>query len=271
MEIQQSQEENVNLSQHEQAMVDKMDANTNQTQQELQSDADRRGVADDAPLPSDEVKLYAGKYKSVEDMEQAYKELEGKLGSNDGETKEASTEAEEGDTVSTEAEAKELAESKGIDFTELNQEFANNGVLSEDTYASLAGKGIDKATVDNYIAGQEAIVSQNLSKMQSLAGGEQGYQDMISWAGETLSDGDKEAFNSSLQNEGQAEFAIQGLYARFQATLGPSLVKASSNSTTSSQGYQSSQEMTKDMHDVRYKKDPAFRAQVQNKIAKSNW
>jgi hypothetical protein len=268
MEIQNQGNEAPSLSEHEQAMVDKVEANEQKTQVEMQSDSEIESNAPDN-VEQDSDKLLAGKYKSPEDLEKAYKELEAKLGKGDDKVEEVSTEAEEGD-VSTVDEAKEIAESRGIEYGKLEQEFADNGQLSEDTYKDLADRGIPKEMVDSYIAGQEARAMQNVSKLQAIAGGEQGYTDMIGWATENLSEAEQNAFNTSMQNDGQAEFAIQGLYSRFKATQGPNLVKGNSNTSTT-QGYASKQEMTKDMHSPEYKRDPAFRAQVQRKVAKSSW
>lgn len=258
-ETQLSNNEVAGLSPHEQAMLDKVDANDEKTQQEMKPDSEIE------PSQTEE-SLLAGKYKSAEELEKAYKELEAKLGSKPDE--EAAEENKE--EPKSETEAKEAAENAGVDYASIEAEYQENGTLSEATYKDLADKGIPKEMVDQYIAGQEAVVQQAQVKLQALAGGEQGYNEMIQWAAENLSEGEKDAFNSSLNNTNQAEFAIQGLYSRFKAAQGPNLVKGQSNVGTTA-GYQSKAEMTQDMHDPRYKKDPAFRAMVQRKLAKSNW
>ena len=159
---------------------------------------------------------------------------------------------------------------KGLDYSSLETEFNENGSLSEETYVSLAEKGIPKEMVDAYIAGQQAIAEQTAGKLMAVAGGEQGYQDMIAWASENLSQAEQDEFNSSLGNDAQAEFAIQGLYARYKSNATPQLVKGQASPTATS-GYASKQEMSADMSNPRYKSDPAFRANVARKIAKSNF
>lgn len=268
MEIQENQSQ-PNLSEHEAAMVAKVDENEQKTQESMKPDSDIEPSVEE----NKQEELYAGKYKSVEEMEKAYKELESKLGNNDDNQVQETKEDKEAETSEpqTTDEAKEIAEAKGIDYAKLETEFNDNGSLSEETYQSLADKGIPKEMVDSYIAGQQAIVTQAQVKLQAIAGGEEGYNQMISWASENLSEAEKSAFNGSLGNEAQAEFAIKGLYAQYKATLGPSLVKPGESAPQGTRGYQSKAEMTADMHNPRYKTDPAFRAMVSRKIAQANF
>lgn len=221
----------------------------------------------------EEEPLLAGKYKTPEDLEKAYKELEAKLGKQDEkpteedtkETKDTETEA-----PANEEEAKELAESKGLDFSELNAEYADNGELSQETYKRLADAGIDEATVNAYIQGQEALAQQNVTKLQNSIGGEENFNSMVEWAADNLSEAEKNSFNKMVSDEASAEFAIKGLYARYQAEAEPRLLDGNSPATGNS-GYQSQREMTRDMADPRYRVDPAFRKMVEQKIARSKF
>lgn len=259
-------EEQVNLSEHEQAMVDKVEANERKTQESMKPDAE---IAPQAPADEGQ-ELYAGKYKSVEEMEKAYKELESKLGNKEEPKVEEEAKPNIEDTPQSEAEAKDVVESKGLDFSELNTEFADKGELSQETYERLEKSGIPKSTVDAYIAGQQALVEQNVAKIQNSIGGEAEFNSMMEWAAESLNETEKNAFNSAVNNEAGAEFAVQGLYARYKAQAGPNLIKGNTNAPSVG-GYQSKAEMTADMHSPQYKKDPAFRATVARKIAKSNF
>ena len=265
-----SNNEVAGLSPHEQAMVDKVDANEKATQESMKPDAEIEPSVEE----SSEETLYAGKYKSIEEMEKAYKELESKLGANNDNADEPQNkepETEQGNEVTnSQDEAKEVLQEKGLDYSSLETEFNENGSLSEDTYQSLSDKGIPKEMVDAYIAGQQAIAEQTAAKLMSAAGGEQGYNEMISWASENLSETEISAFNSSLSNDAQAEFAIQGLYARFKSQQAPQLVKGQANASSTA-GYASKAEMSADMSNPRYRTDAAFRANVARKIAKSNF
>lgn len=227
---------------------------------------------DNPELTSEGEGLLAGKYKTPEDLEKAYKELESRLGKSEETKVEEDGEAKEPEGVpKTQEEAKEIVDSKGLDFNALNTEYADNGQLSEETYKHLENAGINRATVDAYIEGQEALAQRTVQEFYTAVGGEDNYNEMLAWAAETLPDSDKNSFNDAVTaNESMAKFAIEGLYARYRAEAGEPNLIDSGNTQTRSSGYQSKAEMIADMASPRYKKDPAFRELVQLKVAKSN-
>lgn len=238
---------------HDQAMVAKVDA---------------QAANVDTTLQTDQEVMFAGKYKSVEELEKAYEHLQSKIGKP-----EESTEEPEVPDVTPEApkeEAEQLVATKGIDYSALESEWQDKGSLSEDTYKQLEDAGIPQNMVDAYIAGQEALTQSAIKSMHSIAGGEAEYNDMIEWAQDSLSESEIGAFNSSLTDNAKTEFAIQGLAARYRAEKGPSLIRGSS-SPSSSAGFSSKAEMTQAMSNPQYARDPAFRADVQRKVALSSF
>jgi len=238
---------------HDQAMVAKVDA---------------QAANVDTTLQTDQEVMFAGKYKSVEELEKAYEHLQSKMGKP-----EESTEEPEVPEVTPEApkeEAEQLVATKGIDYSALESEWQDKGSLSEDTYKQLEDAGIPQNMVDAYIAGQEALTQSAIKSMHSIAGGEAEYNDMIEWAQDSLSESEIGAFNSSLTDNAKTEFAIQGLAARYRAEKGPSLIRGSS-SPSSSAGFSSKAEMTQAMSNPQYARDPAFRADVQRKVALSSF
>ena len=246
--------EEVQLNEHDQAMVDKVDEHATSVDDSLKTDEDR---------------MLAGKYKSVEDLEKAYEHLQSKLGQTDEENIEVADDTEEA-TETPREEAQEIASEAGIDYSAMETEYQENGGLSQETYEALAEAGIPETMVDAYIAGQEALTQSTINNMYDLAGGEQGYNDMIGWAQDNLSESEISAFNDSLINENTSQFAINGLYARYSAEKGPNLVKGNTTNTPSG-GFASMQEMMVEMAKPQYKKDPAFRAEVQRRVAISNF
>lgn len=238
-------------AQHDQAMIDKVDANEAKTEGELQTDQER---------------MLAGKYKTVEDLEKAYEHLQSKMGQSGDETEE---EEEEYEDTSREA-AQSVAADAGIDYVALEGEYQQLGELSAETYEALAEAGIPEAMVDAYIAGQEAITQTTVQNMYDVAGGEAEYTAMIEWARDTLPESDIEAFNNSLINEDTSRFAIQGLTARYNAEKGPNLVRGS-QTVGRTGGYASKAEMMNDMSNHKYQQDPAYRAEVQRRVALSDF
>lgn len=237
----------INQSEHEAAMVAKAD----------KAEAAAVENTDEFGNMEEEAPLYAGKYKSPEDLEKAYKELESKLGKKDTEE------------PKTTEEAKTIVEQKGLNFDELNQEFAEKGVLSKETYSKLEKAGITKNTVDSYIAGQQALVEQQIQGLYTITEGEGNYNKMVEWARENLDESEKQGFNQMVNNEASAKFAIKGLYARYKAEAEPNLLRGTG--APASSGYQSKREMMEDMASHKYKVDPFFRKQVQDRVARSSF
>ena len=95
---------------------------------------------------------------------------------------------------------------------------------------------------------------------------------MIQWAGANMSKEDIAAYNQSVEsgNMSQVMFAVKGLQARYaNANKGePKLVGGSGRTTPTA--FSSVAQVVAAMSDPKYKTDPAYRAEVERKIANSN-
>lgn len=209
------------------------------------------------------------KFESVEAMAKSYAELESKLGQPKEEAKE---EAKAEPTNDLEI-ADKAVESAGLNMEALTQEYADNGELGEQSYEALAKAGIPKETVDQFIAGQQAVAAQQQNEIKGLVGGDDAYTEMTEWAQQNLTPAEVEAYNQAV-NAGNMEtikLAVTGLQARYTAANGtdPQLLAGKAAPTTQA-GYESWAQVQVDMSDPRYAKDPAFQAEVQEKLANSN-
>ena len=95
---------------------------------------------------------------------------------------------------------------------------------------------------------------------------------MRAWAAQTLSDEELEAFDMAVSGTPQqAKLAVKGLIQAYEAENGrpPSLAPSAMPGSGSS-AFRSSAEVVEAMRDPRYKKDPAYRAQVEQRLARSN-
>ncbi len=210
------------------------------------------------------------KFKSVEDMAKAYSALEGKLGQpqQEQQTEEVSEEV----VNQSASEVSEVLGANGIDFDVLQQEYAELGGLSEDAYAALEEAGFPEAVVDQWIAGQQAISQQTQSEMFSLVGGQEQYQELVGWAADALPDNEIDAFNATMetQDPNMIRLAIQGLNARYRSEAAPNLIQGSTGAVSTGGRFNSNAELTAAMGDPRYAKDPAYRQQVADKLARSS-
>ena len=88
-----------------------------------------------------EEQVYAGKYKSAEDLEKAYIELQKKLGSN-GEEVEEDTEQASAEEESTETQ---LSDGASLIASANDEYYKNDGKLSEETlekFSSMSSKDL---------------------------------------------------------------------------------------------------------------------------------
>ena len=213
------------------------------------------------------------KFKNVEEMVKSYSELETKLGTKSEDT-EAVKEETKDDTSDNNLEIAEKAVSEaGLDMTSLETEYKENGELNEKSYTALEKAGIPKEYVDAFIDGQTALQQQQAAEVKALVGGDDAYTQMTTWAGENLTDGEKQAYNDSVNsnNMESIKLAVAGLKAKFESMNGsePSLLNGS-QSTTTEAGYQSWAQVTEAMADPRYTKDSAYQDAVKSKLANSN-
>lgn len=203
------------------------------------------------------------KFKSWEDMAKSYAELEQKLGT--GKTDAVTPPA-------TPAITPADAAAKGIDLAKLSVEFNEKGVLSPESLADLATKGITKDQVDAYVAGQKAVAAQLRTDLASVAGGEEQLSNVLQWAQTNLSEAETAAYNGLIDsgNTIAAKITLQGIVARYTESVGndPSLIVAESTPSTSGiKPYGSQAEMVRDMQNPKYHSDEAWRQKVMQRLS----
>ena len=88
-----------------------------------------------------------------------------------------------------------------------------------------------------------------------------------------MSEGEKKAYNTAVNSQDMdtVKLAVESLKAKYQTANGtePNLVQGKATPATE-QGYASWAEVTQDMADPRYAKDPAYQAAVKTKISNSD-
>ena len=233
----------------------------------------------------DENGLIAGKFKTVEDMANSYKELEGKLGQvseEDQATEETEEQAEEGEFNAEEYYGDGLAsvlEEVGIDAQDITQRFTDTGEISEDDYSKLGEAGFSKQVVDTYLDGLrgvgegDEIPTQQIQNIKDSVGGDQAYEQMANWCQENLSEQEIKAFDKITETADAPviQLAVEGLYTRYQNAMGvePDLVTGRP-AASGPNPYRSTAEVVAAMSDKRYGKDVSYTEDVQNRLAGSD-
>jgi len=197
------------------------------------------------------------KFKSAEDLAAAYGELEKKLSGKQ------------------DASATETSANMESALNSYADEYSRSGALSEKSYGELAKLGMPKKVVDAYIAGQQAIGAKLQNDVYGAAGGKDAYIEMIQWASSSLSKGEIAAYNEAISSGDTAKMtlAVRGLSASFAASGGvvsPKVRIEGKAGAQSVQPFRSRAELTEAMSSPKYKRDPAYRADVEARLAKSN-
>ena len=257
-----SEEENISLEQ--QAAMQEEAAN--QRNQTLEADPKEgkqtieEQLKEEAP---ERPEWLDDKFESPEEMAKAYKELQKKM-SEPKTTKKESAKKEEAPVDSN-------VMSETIESA--TNEFAENGELSDKTFEALEKAGLPRDFVEAYINGQQAMSVQQTSAIQESIGGEGNYAAMAEWASENLADGELDAFNSIVEGGSvdAAKVAVKGLYSQFLAAggKGPALVQGSTAGDAGVKPFGSAAQLTEAMSDKRYANDPAYREQVEKRLAVS--
>ena len=217
------------------------------------------------------------KFNSVDELVKSYSELEKKLGEQSQPTEQSvdpvsKTEVKAEQPKSDLDIATKAVDSAGLNMETLSEEFAKDGKLADGSYQSLEKAGIPKEYVDRFIAGQQAIADQQSATVKNLVGGTESYDNMSEWAGQNLTETEKQAYNTAVNSKDleAVKLAVVGLKARYAQSTGsePQLVEGKA-SPSGEQGFASWAQVTQAMSDPRYAKDPAYQAEVKNKLANS--
>ncbi len=262
-------------------------------QEQAERDAKNLAIGEDLMQKQD--KMLAGKYKSAEDLEAAYLELQKKLGDAPA-TEEAEPETEyqfytdDGGVnydTANEVYGEQLGnlfKSNEIDPFEMAKHFEeNNGTLTDDMYSKLEGTGLSREIIDNYLEGvrgnlgmspedtSPVLSESEIKDLKNIAGGERGYDQLMDWAGNNLTQQDAKNYDDVLAtgNKAAISFAVKALMGQYEDANGrdSNIVTGKQSST---ENYRSMAEVVRDMNKPEYKTDEAFRDDVIRKLAQSN-
>jgi len=226
---------------------------------------------------------FAGKYASVEELEKGYLELQKKNSSQEETTEEVSDSTEE----TTPTNASEIygeyigsrLDEAGVDYQGMNTKWQETGKLEDDDYKALEGAGFSKDMVEAYLDGVQyraeqdsQLAAKEVAAIKNEFGGEQVYTEMIQWAAANLDKGEVDAFNSMLKtsNPHQIRIAVAGIQAAYMnnAPREPKLVGGRASRAAATK-FESTAQVVAAMNDPKYKEDPAYRKQVEEKLSRS--
>jgi hypothetical protein len=228
-------------------------------------------------LGEQENDLLAGKYRNAEDLEEAYLELQKKLGSDDDDVEYDEDEYDEDEVEYDEATV------AGIETIQSasDEYYENEGALSAETMEKF-GQMDARDLVEAFMAIQENtdpaesypdLSDAEMNTVYNSVGGEAEYEKLTSWAADNMDDRALEAFNTVVDqgNPTAIQLAVAGMKAEYDNTEGYEgrmlTGKAAQNSRD---GFRSQAEVVQAMSDPRYDKDPAYRQDLYDKLERSN-
>ena len=214
--------------------------------------------------------LLAGKYKDPAELETAYKELEKKLGEkSDGDSEEVESENE------TEVEASNDVEANLLD--QLWEE-GTNDKLSKETFEKLSKMNpvdVAKLAMQQRSQAQQPteFTENDVQQIHGLVGGEDNYNNMLSWASENVPDQEVNLFDAVMDqgNPLAAYFAVQSMALKYQDAAGRDgeMIRGKAP-RSSSDVFNSQAELVEAQSDPRYETDEAYQEAILQKLARSN-
>ena len=225
-------------------------------------------------LGEQESELLAGKYENAEQLEEAYLELQKKLGSNDDEAEDTTLDEDEVEYDDNVVAGIETIQSASDEY------YANEGQLSEETMEKF-GDMSSKDLVEAYMAIQENsdpsdsypdLSDSDMDTVYNSVGGEKEYNNLTSWAAENMEDRALDAFNSVIDqgNPVAIQLAVAGLKAEYDNKEGYEGRMLTGKAAKESDAFRSQAEVVKAMSDPRYDRDPAYRQDLYDKLERSN-
>ena len=117
------------------------------------------------------------------------------------------------------------------------------------------------------------FTDREIRDIQNSVGGEKEYQTLVEWVGQNLPESEINAFDQLLDtgNTNQIKLAVQGMNAQYKEANGyEGRMLQGKPAQTSGDVFRSQAQLVKAMSDPRYDNDPAYRADVIEKLDRSD-
>jgi len=234
-------------------------------------------------LVAEQEQLLAGKYKSAEELENAYLSLQKKLGQTeeeevDYESSDEGYEEEEG----SDEEVSEYAPAVNL-ITEASEEYyANDGQLSEETiesFSQMSSQDLVNAYLEIQANNPQAptqgveLSEAQVNQVQNACGGEANYNSVVEWAAQNLTDEAINAFDSVVDsgNPMAISIAFKGLQNEYNEANGyEGRMLQGRAASSAGETFRSQAELVSAMGDPRYDTDEAYRDDILRKLDASD-
>jgi hypothetical protein len=222
---------------------------------------------------------YAGKFKSAEDLEKAYLELQKKLGTKEEDDSAPNDDSTPDSTPDEEEEKSPVA--KRVDFLKeaSDEYYSNNNELKPETIQKLKelpSEELIEAYLElqknNPVAKAQPLSDDAAKTIVDSVGGQNAYNDTLAWAADNLKPEEVAAYDNVVNsgNKDAIFFAVQALNQRYKDSVGFEGQQISGRAPKSTvKGFRSNAELANAISDPRYRNDPAYRYDIEQKLAAS--
>jgi hypothetical protein len=245
-----------------------------------------------------EPNLLAGKYKSPEELERAYKELESKLGQQQEPTSQPERQEAPSDVYTEDAarglygeEAVNKLAERGVQMADLMRKADAGDDISEHFDVLAETFGVPRQVVQNYVskaggvqAGAEAqpvaseLTEADTAELRQMVGGDEKFAELSNWAAKNLTKDALSEYNEVVDSGNKAAIkwalrALQGRYKAPDAVVEPKLYGG--GEAPGPQVFESQQQLMDAMNkrndrgQVLYEVDEAYRNKVVEILSRS--
>jgi len=220
-------------------------------------------------LAEQQNELLAGKYRSAEELERGYLELQKRLsGKEEPEPEQEEPEQEE--------EPEEQVESSLYDTIMESYRTGEWDPEVVDKVENMSPVDVANMFLENQQAQQQSTpqaTESDIEQIQQAVGGSEEYRSMIEWAGQNLTEQEVAMYDAVMDRGDPLAmfFAAQALNARYQDAVGyDGEMLTGTAPRNTADVFRSQAELVAAMSDPRYDKDPAYRADIADKLERSN-
>ena len=244
------------------------------------NEAEQEALAIGEAQAEAEQQMYAGKFKDAEALEQAYIELQKKLGAPNEDNSVSEVQESKDEVRVREEETAEEEVNPNFDLlNKASEEFySNDGKVSTETLEEL-GKLDSNELISAYIQmqGQQQqgndLTDAQAAEIKSIAGGDDAYGQLTQWAADSLDESYVNAFDKIVETGDvrMIQLAVTGLKSEYEKANGfEGQMLTGKAAQPKVDAFRSQQEVVQAMSDPRYDRDPAYRQDVFEKLGRSN-
>ena len=216
--------------------------------------------------------LLAGKYKTAEDLESAYINLQKKLGEPKADVPEETSEPKAEEEKEEEPEKEEPKVTNILDKLWAEKDSGFKDETLQELASAKQGDLAKAYLLYRQQNGPRQLSQDDIGKLKRVAGGEERYNQIVDWAQNNLNQNEQTMYDAVVEKGDPIAcyFALQALMGRYENAVGTDVTmltgKASKNDGSI---FRSQQEVIDAMGDPRYDRDPAYRKDIETKLKRS--